>query len=140
MSNCTLVQAFSGDPERVTVAGQQAGAASAHYHLLSPLTAGLFSRAVSMSGAALCWWASTKRHLEKATKLAKLVDCPQNETARMVDCLRELPMDTIMNTHPNFYDWKHLEENQEPVTAWSPRVDAESPVAFMPREPMLVKL
>ena len=136
----TIVQAFSGDPERVTVAGQQAGAASAHYHLLSPLTAGLFSRAVSMSGSALCWWASTKRHLEKATKLAKLVDCPQNETARMVDCLRELPMDTIMNTHPNFYDWKHLEENQEPVTAWSPRVDVESPVAFMPREPMLVKL
>ena len=30
--------------------GQQAGGASVHYHLLSPITRGLFSRAVSMSG------------------------------------------------------------------------------------------
>ena len=116
--------------------GQQAGGASVHYHLLSPLTQGLFSRAVSMSGTALCWWASTKRHLEKATKLAKLVKCPQNSTLEMVECLRDQSMDNLMNQHPNFYDWKHLEENQEPLTAWSPRVDSEASVSFMPREPM----
>ena len=118
------------------MAGQQAGGASVHYHLLSPLTRGLFTRAVSMSGTALCWWASIKRPLEKAKKLAKLVDCPNNDTATMVDCLKDLPMETLMNQHPNFYDWKHLEENQEPLTAWSPRVDVEAAVPFMPREPM----
>ena len=48
--------------------GQQAGGASVHYHLLSPLSRGLFNRAVSMSGSALCWWASIKRPLEKAKK------------------------------------------------------------------------
>ena len=30
-------------------------------------------------------------------------------------------MDLLMNTHPNFYEWKHLEQNQEPLTSWSPR-------------------
>jgi hypothetical protein len=30
-------------------------------------------------------------------------------------------MDALMNTHPNFYEWKHLDQNQEPLTAWSPR-------------------
>jgi len=130
------IEAFSGDPERVTIAGQQAGGASVHYHLLSPITQGLFSRAVSMSGTALCWWASTKRHAEKAIKLAKLVDCPQNDTSAMVECFKDLPMETMMNTHPNFYDWKHLEENQEPMTAWSPRVDPESSLPYMPREPI----
>ncbi len=35
-------------------------------------------------------------------------------------------METVMNTHPNFYEWRHLEQCQEPVTAWSPRVDPEA--------------
>ncbi len=35
-------------------------------------------------------------------------------------------MEELMNTHPNFYEWRHLEQNQEPVTAWSPRVDPEA--------------
>lgn len=128
------IEAFSGDPERITIVGQQAGGASVHYHLLSPLTRGLFHRAISMSGSALCWWASLKRPLEKARKLAKLVDCKNNQ--ELAKCLREKPMDVLMNTHPNFYDWKHLEQNQEPLTAWSPRVDKEAAVPFLSEEPI----
>ena len=45
-------------------------------------------------------------------------------------------METLMNNHPNFYAWQHLEQNQEPLTSWSPRVDVESPVGFMPQEPL----
>ena len=36
------IESFSGDPTRITIAGQQAGGASVHYHMLSPLTRGLF--------------------------------------------------------------------------------------------------
>jgi len=128
------IEAFSGDPGRITIMGQQAGGASVHYHLLSPLTRGLFHRAVAMSGSALAWWASLKRPMERAQKLAKLVDC--NDKEELVKCLREKPMDKLMNNHPNFYDWKHLDMNQEPLTSWSPRVDVESPVPFMPQEPI----
>ena len=35
---------FSGNPGQITVMGQQAGGASVHYHLLSPLARGLFNR------------------------------------------------------------------------------------------------
>jgi carboxylesterase type B len=42
----------------------------------------------------------------------------------------------LMNTHPNFYAWKHLQQSQEPLTAWSPRVDPEAAVAFLPQEPI----
>ena len=36
------IAAFSGDPERVTIAGISSGAISVHLHLHSPLSAGKF--------------------------------------------------------------------------------------------------
>ena len=53
--------------------GQQAGGASVHYHILSPLSRGLFNQAISLSGSALCWWASLKRPLEKVKKMARYI-------------------------------------------------------------------
>ena len=86
------IGAFSGDPDMVTIMGQQAGGASVHYHLLSPITRGLFNRAVSLSGTALCWWASIKRPQEKAKKLAQIVECPKDaflDMKKLIDCIKE---------------------------------------------------
>jgi len=44
------ITAFGGDPKKVTLMGQSAGAMSVQHHCLSPLTYGLFSRAVMVSG------------------------------------------------------------------------------------------
>ncbi|XP_078615099.1 cocaine esterase-like [Branchiostoma floridae x Branchiostoma japonicum] len=46
------IHVFGGDPGRVTIAGQSAGGGSVGWLVLSPLTAGLFRRAISQSGAA----------------------------------------------------------------------------------------
>ncbi|GLG98640.1 Esterase FE4, partial [Gryllus bimaculatus] len=53
------IAAFGGDPGLVTIMGQSAGAASVHFHMLSPLSKGLFHRAISQSGSALASWAKT---------------------------------------------------------------------------------
>ena len=44
------ISAFGGDPEKITVMGQSAGAMSVQQHSLSPLSCGLFRGAVMSSG------------------------------------------------------------------------------------------
>ena len=44
------IEAFGGDPNNITIMGQSAGAMSVQQHCLSPLSEGLFQKAVMVSG------------------------------------------------------------------------------------------
>ncbi|CAG0879299.1 unnamed protein product [Cyprideis torosa] len=48
---------FGGDPTRITLSGESSGAANVGHHILSPLSAGLFQRALIHSGSPLSGWA-----------------------------------------------------------------------------------
>ncbi|XP_075769733.1 acetylcholinesterase-like [Pelodiscus sinensis] len=82
--------AFGGDPARVTLFGQNAGAAAVAFHLLSPASRPLFARAVLQSGTAHAPWAvlSPEEARERARALGRLMGCPRGGDGAVVGCLK----------------------------------------------------
>ncbi|XP_038211384.1 cholinesterase 1-like [Zerene cesonia] len=64
------IRAFGGDPDNITLFGESAGAASVLYHMLSPMSAGLFNRAIMESGSAMSFSSGQFEAKEMAFKLA----------------------------------------------------------------------
>lgn len=94
---------FGGDPERVTAFGQDAGAASVHFHMLSDMSRGLFQRAILQSGTALCQWA-LRRPQPKRNLPAKLAHrlgwSGDGGVQEMMRVLRDaLPSDLVRAQH-----------------------------------------
>lgn len=80
---------FGGDPEKVTLMGHSTGAACVNYLMVSPVTSGLFHRAILMSGSAMSDWAASNHSQQLTTLIANSLDCPINdENEEMLNCLR----------------------------------------------------
>ncbi|KAK9888322.1 hypothetical protein WA026_000580 [Henosepilachna vigintioctopunctata] len=84
---------FGGDPGSVTIFGQSAGAASVHFHILSPKSKGLFHKAIMESGTALCTWSNQRspRNMAYLVGLANGIINSRN-TYELVERLRGIPL------------------------------------------------
>ncbi|XP_049957497.1 venom carboxylesterase-6-like isoform X1 [Schistocerca serialis cubense] len=129
------IEAFGGDPGSVTIFGESAGGASVHYHMLSPLSKGLFHRAISQSGVSVTPWGVPRPGgLQKAQKVAALVGCPTEPSAALVDCLRSVDDYKIVNTTPQFTEWFF-----SPLIPFRPAVEGEGEDSFLPKHPLDLK-
>ncbi|XP_066903036.1 esterase FE4 isoform X2 [Halyomorpha halys] len=99
---------FGGDPNKVTLVGESAGAGSAYHHTVSPMSKGLFHRAIAESGTSYNPWGVAPPGHAKATakKLAKNLGCPTKTTSEAVSCLLKKNASDIASSLETFKVWQ----------------------------------
>lgn len=108
------VRAFGGNSKQVTLFGASAGSSSISLHLVSPLSNGLFHRAIMQSGSYYSTWGVERKKAltslkEGTKKIAYSLGCqkfnandsgthgkPSDESKVILDCLRKVDANKII--------------------------------------------
>ncbi|XP_074000281.1 juvenile hormone esterase-like, partial [Rhodnius prolixus] len=123
---------FGGDPNQVTLIGDSSGGASAHYHMFSPMSRGLFHRAISQSVTVLGGWVNTLPGLarSRAIKMAQLFNCSTESSKEVLDCLRTKNVFELTESNSKFELFQ-----EDPVAVFVPTFCENSSNPFLPLNP-----
>ncbi|XP_043476976.1 juvenile hormone esterase-like [Leptopilina heterotoma] len=124
------IQAFGGDPQRVTIFGSSAGGLSVNLHALSNATHGLFHQYIIQSGSAITPWAYKDRNFYKSFSktFADSVGCGKDDVQDLVECLRETDVEKLVKQ----VKYEHFDF---PMLHWTSTDEPESEEAFLTDSP-----
>ncbi|XP_045760938.1 uncharacterized protein LOC123864502 isoform X1 [Maniola jurtina] len=88
------IEDLNGDPHSVTLMGHGTGAACVNFLMLSPISNGLFHRAILMSGSALSDAAMTRDPTQYTLQVAQSLGCNPS-SKNMMTCLQNKPLSEI---------------------------------------------
>jgi len=93
------IQNFGGDKERVTIFGESAGGMSVMNHYLSPMSSGLFSAAIAMSGSPISPFVGLDKHPKHyGFKLAEHLGCnPKDPIEKILETLQSIKAEDFQN-------------------------------------------
>ncbi len=110
---------FGGNPDDITLMGYSAGAMSISMHLVSPMSVGLFNKAIVMSSAATGQWENPQHQLHLAKRQARIFDCDNDDVDKLIKCLRKvrrsstLVLTVDITISPNNFFSRLMERNLE---------------------------
>ncbi|EEC19546.1 esterase, putative [Ixodes scapularis] len=98
------IESFGGDPATVTIFGASAGSMSVHSHILSPMSKGLFKRAMLISGSLynMDFFDSAHESIIRGNEVAQLVGCVEpdidlvSNPDKVLQCLRSKKADELV--------------------------------------------
>ena len=97
------IEAFTGDPSKVTIFGGSAGASSVLYQAFYPGNKGLFQRIIAQSGTTISPWAykGYDHNKEVSRKFVEAAGCKQENPVDQTACLQALPVEILNSTMKN---------------------------------------
>ncbi|XP_032679111.1 esterase E4-like isoform X2 [Odontomachus brunneus] len=126
---------FGGDPENITLFGESAGAAIAHYLTMSPLADGLYHKMIIQSGSMLCPWALAVPEWQKALQLVEKLGKRTTDLKEAGEFLKTADANKIIDASQTLLS---SHENRLFVVAFAPDVDLKSPNPYFSEDPIVV--
>ncbi|CAB3233970.1 unnamed protein product [Arctia plantaginis] len=104
------IESFGGDPDNVCIFGHDAGAISVTLHLISSYSSGLFAKAIAMSGNGLSPETvnTARKEVVIVDKVAASFSCFRKPTTQLLDCLRRVPDQALLDIAGPLGDWKPI--------------------------------
>merc|ERR1711972_1150747 len=100
------IEKFGGDPNKVTIFGEDSGAASVTLMAMSPMAQGLFHGAIALSGNALCDQYLQNEPQEASRELATKLECSAETEEDIIICLsRKTQQEIIKAAQQMFMFW-----------------------------------
>ena len=134
-----FIHHFGGDPTKITIFGESAGATSVNALQMSPKAAGLFSSAILQSGTMFLWREKydKSRRERIASSIAEQFNCSSTRNdKKMLDCLQKLSFEDFLKTIKIEVLNEEKENKSFERGAWSPVCDSYSSDPVLPVEPL----
>ncbi|XP_075970130.1 carboxylic ester hydrolase-like isoform X2 [Anticarsia gemmatalis] len=82
---------FGGDSNNITIFGESAGSGSVTFHMMSPMSKGLFHRVIAQSGVCTQDWSIGHKAKDRAFRLGKYLGKDTNDVNELADFLKSVP-------------------------------------------------